>query len=245
VRQILPSPAEITAEDAYGEPRPTMEGRPWVVVDMIASADGAIAVEGRSGGLGGPADKAVFRALRGAADVVLVGAGTARAEGYGPVRADDATRARRRARGQAPVARLALVTARLDLDPEARMFTEAEEPPVVITTVAAAAGADAALAGRADLVAVGDDEVDLALGMAALHERGASLVLVEGGPTLNGHLVAADLVDEWCLSIAPVLVSGESGRAAHGPEPTEPVAMQLHRLLEADGYLFATYRRAR
>ena len=245
MRQIFPSPAELDAIDVYDGHRPPADGRPWVVVDMITSADGAIAVEGRSGGLGGPADKEVFRALRAAADVVLVGAGTARAERYGPVRADAATRERRLARGQDPVARLVVVSGSLDLDPDAAMFAEAERPPVLLTTGGSAERRAADFAGRAELVGVGDAHVDLGAGLAALHGLGARVVLVEGGPTLNGLLVAQDLVDEWCVSIAPLLVGGEAGRAAQGPAFDEPRAMQLHRLLEADGYLFATYRRLR
>jgi riboflavin biosynthesis pyrimidine reductase len=70
------------------------------------------------------------------------------------------------------------------------------------------------------------------------------VVLAEGGPHLNGQLVAAGLVDEWCQSVAPMLVAGDSARVAHGPDPAAPVRLVLHRLLEQDGDLFLTYRRA-
>jgi len=235
--------AEVDPLDAYDEPRVANDGRPWVIVDMIASIDGATAVAGRSGGLGGPADKAVFRALRAVPDVVLVGAATARIETYGAVRLDDEVRARRVGRGQAPVPRLALVTRRVDLDPEAAMFTEADTAPLVFTTEAAAAEHVGRFEGRAELVGAGTDTVDLTRAMADLGARGVQTVLVEGGPSLNGQLVAAGLVDEWCQSLAPLLVAGASDRVAHGPEGAEPERLALHRLLEQDGYLFGTWRR--
>jgi riboflavin biosynthesis pyrimidine reductase len=235
--------AEIEPIDAYDEPRTPHDGRPWVIVDMIASIDGATAVAGRSGGLGGPADKAVFRALRAVPDVVLVGAATARIENYGAVRLDDEVRARRVERGQTPVPRLALVTGRMDLDHEAPMFTEADTPPLVLTTEAACAQHAPRFEGRAELVIAGGDSVDLARAMAALAARGVQTLLVEGGPSLNGQFVAAGLVDEWCQSMAPLLVAGDSARVAHGPEGPQPERLDLHRLLEQDGYLFATWRR--
>ncbi|HEY6533511.1 MAG TPA: pyrimidine reductase family protein [Acidimicrobiales bacterium] len=241
MRQIFPSPVtDIDPVEAYDEPRPP-EGRPWVVTDMVASVDGGTAVAGRSGGLGGPGDKAVFRALRSIADVILVGAGTARAENYRAVVVDDAARQRRTARGQRPVPRLALVSGRLDLDPTSPMFTDAAEAPLVFTTAAAAQRSDA-FTDVAEVVAAGDDAVELPVVMAQLHERAVGIVLVEGGPTLNGQLVAAGFVDEWCLSVAPMLLAGKSARVAHGPDPAAPIGLELHRLLEEDGYLFATYR---
>jgi len=234
---------EIEPLDAYDEPRAAHDGRPWVIVDMIASIDGATAVAGRSGGLGGPADKAVFRALRAVPDVVLVGAATARIENYGAVRLDDEVRTRRTARGQAPVPRLALVTGRMDLDHEAPMFTEADTPPLVFTTEAACAEHAPRFGDRAEIVVAGTDAVDLARAVADLGARGVQVVLVEGGPSLNGQLVAAALVDEWCQSMAPLLVAGDSARVAHGPDGAEPERLALHRLLEQDGYLFGTWRR--
>lgn len=253
MRLIFP-PAEAPGDatgidplDAYDEPRPAPPGRPWVTVDMVASIDGATAVDGRSGGLGGPADKAVFRALRAIPDVVLVGAATARIERYGPVRLDEAVQGRRVARGQRPVPRLALVSARVDLDHDAELFTAAgvapEDRPIVLTTHSGAAEHARRFEGRAELIGLGDEHVGLPTALGALRERGAEVALAEGGPSINGQLVAAGLVDEWCQSLAPLLVAGASARTAHGPSPDAPLAMVLHRLLENDGELFATWRR--
>jgi 5-amino-6-(5-phosphoribosylamino)uracil reductase len=237
--------AEVDPLDAYDEPRPAPAGRPWVTVDMVASIDGATAVDGRSGGLGGPADKAVFRALRAIPDAILVGAATARIEGYGAVRLDGAVQARRVERGQAAVPRLALVSGRVDLDPDAPMFRDASETPIVLTTADGADQHRERFADRAELVAAGDESVDPVLALGELRARGVEVVLAEGGPHLNGQLVAAGVVDEWCQSLAPLLAAGESARTAHGPTPDAPLRMTLHRLLEQDGELFGTWRRAR
>src|SRR6201990_1686790 len=82
---------------------PHHDRRPAVRLNMIVSVDGGTSWGGVSGALGGPADKALFAALRSLADLVLVAAGTMRAEGYGPARLPDAARRVRRARGQSEV----------------------------------------------------------------------------------------------------------------------------------------------
>lgn len=139
MQRLWPTPGEINdiAALVADEARPPWAARPWLLVNMITSLDGAIAIEGRSGGLGGPADAAVFAALRGIADVILVGAGTARTERYGPPRPSAATRRARQARGQAPAPRIAVVTRSLTLDLASPLFTEAEERPLVIAPAAA------------------------------------------------------------------------------------------------------------
>ncbi|QXC62490.1 pyrimidine reductase family protein [Aquihabitans sp. G128] len=245
MRQLLPVPAaDVDPAAAHAAAaRPAPEGRPWVLANMVASADGATAVEGRSEGLGGPADKAVFSALRSVADVILVAAGTARAESYGPPRTPADRRAEREARGQAPYPRLALVTRSLDLDPTSAMFTEATAPPVVFTVTSAPTARRQALDGLAEIVDVGDDGVDLAAALGWLADRGVATVLCEGGPSLNGQLLAAGLVDELDLTTSPLLVGGDSARAAHGPDG-EPLDVELAHLWEADGVLFARYVRA-
>lgn len=244
MRQLLP-PADDPVEPSIylADGRPAPPGRPWVLVNMIATADGATEVGERSGPLGGPADKAVFHTLREAADVVLVGAGTVRAEGYGP--------ARLRSDGT-PGPRIAVVTRSGALDPAARLFTEPARGaagPLVVTCEACPAERRAALAAAgAEVVVHGDDDVDLTAALAALRvDAGAGIVTCEGGPTLNGHLLAADLIDEWCLTMAPLLAAGGSFRAAVGPRlPGDGTAeLRLDRLLEADGFLFARYLRPR
>src|SRR5436189_936743 len=135
MRSLLPRwDDERDLEAAYAAPTDTIPASPFVRVNMISSFDGAIAVGGRSGLLGGPADRRVFRVLRSLADVILVGAGTARAEGYGPARLDEAIQARRRARGQSAVPPIAVVTRSCHLDWSTPFFTEAVARSIVVTT---------------------------------------------------------------------------------------------------------------
>ncbi len=220
--------------------------RPWIYTNMIVAADGATAVGGLSGQLGGDGDRMMFRALRAQADIVLVGAGTARAEGYRPPQRYDAAQELRRSRGQQPRPRLALVTRSLDLDPGMALFddSEPETRPFVISSHRAWKERGGDVAERAEPIAAGDDEVDLADALGQLGQRGFDRVLCEGGPSLNGQLVALDLIDEWNLTIAPLLVGGDSTRAAVGPLPGGPPPdMTLNRVWLRDEYLFCRWIR--
>lgn len=247
MRCLLPDPGPIDDLAAFvaAEERPTPEDRPWLLVDMIASLDGAVTVDGRSGGLAGPADKAMFTALRAVGDVILAGAGTVRAEGYGPPRPSAETRAARRARGQAEVPRLAVVSRSLELDVDAPMFTEADRPPFVLTCGQAPTDAMEALDKVAEVIVVGRATVDLSAAMAELRRRGVETITAEGGPHLNGDLLLADLIDEWALTIAPVLVGGDARRSTTGPVPPAPRPMHLARVLEDDGALLTRWVRER
>ena len=248
MRRLWPDPLDDIEVDALiaAEARPTPTGRPWLLVNMIGSLDGAITVDGRSGQLGRPADRAVFSALRAVADVVLAGAGTVRAERYGPARPTPQQRADRRARGQAEVPPIAVVTRSLELDLTASLFTSDAGPrPIVLTCGAAPAERRAAVAEVAEVVIVGETTVDLPGACAALAERGAGVVTCEGGPRLNGDLVADDLIDEWSLTLAPVLTGSDAARATVGPTPPEPRELVLDRLLEGDGLLLARWLRLR
>lgn len=247
MKRLWPNPGAVDdiAALVAAEARPAPPDRPWLLVNMIASLDGAITVEDRSGALGGPADKAMFAALRAVADVVLAGAGTVRAEGYGPARPAAATRAARRARGQAEVPRIAVVTRSLDLDLAAPLFTAAEEPTIVITCGSADPDRQAAVAAVAELLVVGDAVVDLPAAMAALRTKGVEVVTCEGGPHLNGDLIAADLIDEWALTLSPLLVGGDAARSSRGLGGQVPAALRLDRLLQDDGYVFGRWVRDR
>ncbi len=220
--------------------------RPWVYTNMIVAADGATAVNGLSGQLGGEGDRMMFRALRAQADIVLVGAGTARAEGYRPPRRYEAAQHLRRDRGQQPRPRLALVTRSFDLDPDMGLFDDddPETRPFVVSSEQSWDERGADVAGRVEPIRAGDDDVDLGEALAQLHQRGFNRVLCEGGPSLNGQLVAADLIDEWNLTIAPLLAAGDSSRAAVGPLPGgPPPGMALDRVWLHDDYLFCRWLR--
>jgi riboflavin biosynthesis pyrimidine reductase len=222
VRRLLPAPpADLDPsqlEAAYADPRRARhDGRPWLLLNMIASADGATAFEGLSGGLGGPGDRAVFSVLRRLADVVLVGASTVRAEHYGPPRKA----------GQ----RIAVVSRSGELDWTAELFTSGAGF-AVLPEDGPAVPVPAVRAGRGD--------VDLA---AALAQLDGQVVLGEGGPTLNGQLAEAGLVDELCVTVAPRLIGGGARRIVAGPPAADPTTLELAHLLEEDDFLFCRYVR--
>jgi riboflavin biosynthesis pyrimidine reductase len=182
-------------------------------------------VDGLSGGLGGPADHRLFAALRSLADVVLVAAGTVRAETYGP--------------GALPIA---VVSGSLRLDWDTPFFTAAAHRPIIVTSGQAPAEAMKRAADVADVLVAGDAAVDLARAVELLGERGFAHVLAEGGPSLNGALAGAAVLDELCLSFAPRLVAGDAKRILTGPALAPPPELTLHSLCEEDGYLFLRYR---
>jgi riboflavin-specific deaminase-like protein len=246
MRRLWPDPGDVDdiAALVASEARPAPTDRPWLLVNMVASLDGGVTLEGRSGGLAGPADKELFGALRQVADVVMAGAGTMRAEDYGPPKATDEVREVRRERGQREVPRLAIVTRRLDLDPAARMFTDPHNRPYVITHASAPSDRVAALADVAEVLVFGDDEVDLVAALAHLRSDGAEVVTCEGGPTLNGTLISHDVIDEWDLTLSPRLIAGDAGRSSRGMV-ADPRHFDLDRLLEGDGELLGRWVRAR
>jgi riboflavin-specific deaminase-like protein len=239
MRSLLPPrPGDVDLLDAYALPTTPPPGRPFVRMNMISSLDGAIAVGGRSGALGGPADHRVFHTLRALTDVVLVGAGTMRTEGYGPARLTDAQQAQRRARGQPPVPPIAVVTRSGHLDWSAPFFTQAQARPLVLTTADAHDHALAQAPRVADVIVCGDTQVDLGVALQQLAARGAHSVLAEGGPALNAQLVAAGLLDELCLTLSPQLVAGTGPRILAGAELTQTLAVEIMHILEQDGFLF-------
>ena len=248
MRQLLPITKEaIDPLDVYPTAeRPPPGHRPWLMMNMIASTDGAIELDGVSGGLGGPADRLVFRAIRATADWILVAAGTVRAERYGPPRLPSDARAMRVAQGRPPDPRLAVVTGRLDLDVDLPLFAEVspdEDRPLIITGSSAPPERVEMLSDVADLVVVGGARPSPPAVLDELHRRAAAVVLAEGGPNFNGQLASHDLIDELCLSISPVVVGGPSCRIIRGSEALEPADMTLDHLLEQDGFLFARYVR--
>ncbi len=207
----------------------------------MASADGAAYIDGLSGGLSSADDKRVFGILRVLADVVLVGAGTARAEEYKPARRRESLAALREGRPAAPP--IALVTRTLGLNLSSPLFAEA--PPDVRTMVFTCAASDSELrtetAKVADVIVVGDEAVDLGALVDELAARGLTRVLCEGGPRLFGDLSAAGLVDELCLSLSPTLAGPGAGRIISG-EHADARPLTLRQVIAADdGFLFCRY----
>jgi riboflavin biosynthesis pyrimidine reductase len=236
VRREVGSPEEL--EEMYSLPAGA-----HLRADFIASLDGRVEADGYSRSLSAPADGLAFKAMRAVADVILVGAGTVRDERYGPVKLTASVQERRQARGQAALARLAIVTARADLDPRAAVFGGPVPPFLITTNQAVESRPD--LASVAEVITAGETEVDLRSALDSLCGRGLSGVLCEGGPTLLRSLLEEDLVDELCLSISPVLVGpqhvGLLGQAALSHQ----VRFELSGLIEGDGLLLTRYARAR
>jgi riboflavin-specific deaminase-like protein len=247
VRSVWPpSPdgTELSDDDlerVYAYPEHLRE--PFVQVNFVASADGAVAVDELSKGLSHPADRRVFLLARDLADVVLVGGGTARAENYRGTRTTAVRSARRARLGLAPAAPVAVVTRTAGLDPAAPLFTDTRVPPLVVTT--AKADTAAVAEAGADVLVAGDDEVDLPRALAMLAERGLRRVDCEGGPGLFAQLIADDLVDQLCLTVAPLLVGGAASRIAAGPAAAVPRRLDLASVLVEDGFTLLRYRRGR
>lgn len=242
MRRLLPAPGPVDPADAYAGLDPPADR--WVAVGMVGSLDGAVAVEGRSGGLGGAGDRAAFRALRALADVVVVGLGTAITEQYRaswPVRHADA----RAARGQPPLPRVALVTGSGEVPRDLRTLQDPEHPPLVLTTARAAAVATERVASRAEVVelAATDDgrHVEATALVEALVDRGLGRIVCEGGPTLNHALLAAGVVDELFVTVAPSLVGGGRGIAGDAL-PDGPHDLVLHELRVHGSELLCRYR---
>lgn len=214
-----------------------------VRANMIFSADGGAAFGGRAGPLSYPTDQLLLTALRAVADVVLVGAGTARAENYGPVRLTDAQRERRRAMGRSAAPPPIAVVSRTGDLPD-RLFGDPDQAPILVTTASDAKQRDLASDRRWRVMVAGDESVDIPRAVAALRVQGMHRILCEGGPTLLDELVDADLVDEMCVTMAPRLVGSQP--AGRRPAPARldvPVAMRLQHALIHHDYLFLRYRR--
>lgn len=256
----LQKATQVTSDDELGRlaelyrypPRPASgsdAATPFVRANMVSSIDGAVTYDGKSGGLGGPGDKALFRVLRGLADVILVGAGTATTEGYGRPQADDALAAHRESLGQAPAPSLALVSRSLSIPPD---FEPVADPNTVVLTCtnAPADRRRALIDAGATLVDCGDDTVATSAILEHCTDRGWSRVLCEGGPRLLGSLVAADALDELCLTTSPHLVGGDAGRiVTTGGAESGGASAVLHALRPAsiltddDGFVFTRWLR--
>jgi riboflavin biosynthesis pyrimidine reductase len=221
--------------------------RCWVRANAITSLDGGATTDGTSGGLGGPGDRRLFGVLREQADVIVVGAGTARAENYSGAQMGVAQRRSRQARGQSEVPPIAIVTRSGHLDHNMAVLTRTEVVPLVLTCTASVPDTRRRLAAAADVVDCSASDpagVDQATVLMQLADRGLLRVLTEGGPTLLSSFIESDLLDELCLTIAPVVVGGQSPRIATGPGQLLTGLRRAHLLTDDAGYLYTRYVRA-
>lgn len=244
MRRLLPEPGLVTAVEAteglaLGDLAP--EHRPYVVLNMVATADGAAAVAQRTAPISNVADRQLFHELRARVDAVLVGAGTVRAERYGRLVPDPARRQRRAALGLAPDPLAVVVSRRLTLTPDLPLLADPESRVLVLTA------SDAELEGCAAQVSYLRPAEGATLDVADMLGRlrtecGVRSVLCEGGPDLNASLLPAGLVDELFLAVAPVLAGTTGSLTVSGNAAlSEPVELDLRWLLEYEGQLFARY----
>jgi riboflavin biosynthesis pyrimidine reductase len=219
----------------------------WVRGNMIASLDGGATDDGKAGGLAGAGDRAVFSLMRHAADVILVGAATVRIENYSGAQLPVAARQERQRRGQAEVPPIAVITRSGNLDPSARLFTRTEVPPLILTTSRFSDDTRRRLGSVAEVIDASGpepDSVDAATVLKILADRGLYRVLTEGGPLFLGTLIENDLLDELCLTVAPILVGGGAKRIVTGLGNVHTKMRRTHLLTDVDGYLYSRYVRA-
>jgi riboflavin biosynthesis pyrimidine reductase len=205
---------------------------------MVATVDGRAAVDGRSVALGHPADRALLRELRAGADAILVGTGTLAAEGYAAL-LDDEARERRAGEGRPPHPLVVTVSRRLRLPvEEAPIFAEEGTPILAFGEV----GAAEPPAVRAGLEVVRlPAPLSLAAVLAALRARGVKGILCEGGPSLLRRLVAEGLLDDLCLTVAPLLAAGGAPTILEGDGLPGPPRLTLRDVHRADEHLFLHY----
>lgn len=235
MRRLEPAGLADLAE-AYAYP----DTAPWLRGNMVASADGAATFAGRAGGLGNEADRRLLSLLRGLADVVVVGAATVRVEGYGPVRPRDWWGDIRTGRAAAPP--LAIVSRSLELDLDAPVFTEAVSRTIIITCAAAGEDRRRGCEKHADVIVSGEEAVDVAAALDALADRGLTRQLTEGGPRLLAQFVAAERLDELCLTVSPQITAGDAARIINGPGHAS-ARLRLGHVLEEEDFLFLRYTR--
>jgi riboflavin biosynthesis pyrimidine reductase len=214
---------------------------PALRANMVASADGAATLDGASAGLSSAADRHVFALLRTLADVILVGAGTARTERYAPVRIRELWRHLRE--GRPPTPPIAVITGRLDLDLTSPLFAAApaHARTIIITTEEAIAAAPGDVSTAGDVIVAAHATVDLAAAAAALRGRGYQHILAEGGPSILGELTAAGLLDELCLTVGPLLAGPGAPRIVTGSPAPQPQPLTLAHVLEDNGFLLCRY----
>lgn len=241
LRELYPEPVD-TVDLAAAYAFPDTQA-PWVRANFVSSVDGVATLGGRSGGLGNETDRRIFALLRALADVLLVGAGTMRVEGYGPAEVASEWRALRV--GRLPAPPIAVVSHALDLDLSGPLFTAAQPHArtIVLTDAAAPEERRRAVSKLADVIVAGDELVEPGAAIDALTQRGYRRISCEGGPRLLAHLVAAGRLDELCLTRSPMVVSGDAPRITNGPAPAVPLTMRLTRLLGDGSYLYLRYVR--
>jgi riboflavin biosynthesis pyrimidine reductase len=243
VQSLYPTLPSTLAEDDLVSLYAYPVERTWVRSNFVSTVDGAVqGADGRSGSIAPSGDATLFALLRSLCDVVLVGGGTARAEGYQPVREEEIDTALRRRLGLAPLPAIAVVTRSLRLEGS---LTDRVGGAVLVVTTAAAVASRSDVPEHWEVVVAGEEVIDLRSAIDQLAARGHRRILCEGGPRLLRDLLASGCCDEVCLSISPEIVAGGGARMTHGEFIRPPVSLQLQHVLEQDGTLFCRYARMR
>lgn len=235
MRLLLPQPRPLSPDDLH-DLYDTSE-KFLCRGGFVLSVDGGVAYQGGSRPLRSAADEAVFHALRAVADAVVVGAGTVRTEGYGPIRPRPAGMAWRERHGRRGTPPLVIVSRSLDLDPKAKCFSG---PAVVVTCAAADTRRRDELARVATVVVAGAERVDLPAAVRELHGHGLTRLLCEGGPQLLTGLLAAGVLDELCLTLTPLLLG--TTRQLLSEQLGAPRGLDLRHLIDGgEGVLLGRY----
>lgn len=242
MRRLIPDPGPTSLDSeiaAYAPFEDPPADRPHVAVNMITTLDGRAAVHGDTKQLGSEADTEHLLGLRTRFDAVMIGGGTMRAERYGRIISRSSGRRRREDAGLKPDALAVIISGNLDLPFDAPLFTDGNGRVLIFTRKTAAPET----ATRVDLV-TSDGVIDPASVLAHLRrEEGIRALLCEGGPHLFGQMIAGDLVDDLFLTITPVVTGGDAPHILEANLP-EQAGFSLAGLVEAEGDLFARYRRA-
>lgn len=241
LNRLHPGPLEqVEASAAYAYPSGADR---YLRANMVTSVDGAAALEGRVGALTGPADQQLLLTLRSLCDVLIVGAATVRAEGYGPVTVIPELQAQRHESGQLVAPRLAVLSRSIDVDLGSRAFTAAIERPIILTTELADREQVRAAEEVAEVLVAGEERVDLRRATDLLAEQGLTRMLTEGGPSVLADLYAHHLVDELCLAVSPLVACGDFTRVTSGPALASPQPVRLEAVLEKEEFVFLRYTR--
>jgi riboflavin-specific deaminase-like protein len=246
LRRLHPDPGEVTPEEVtsglrFGDLAPP--DRPYLVLNMVETLDGRIAIDGRSGSIGNEADREIFHGLRTQADAVMAGAGTVRSERYGRMTKNDELRARREREGLAPDAVAIVVSGRLNLPADLPLLQDPGSHVIVLT---ASDGEAPDVPARVEVLR-GEPAPEAGVVIAPLlrrlrEEHGVRSILCEGGPALNHGLLHEGLVDELFLALSPKLAGGEPLTVVTGMGLKPPLDFELLSVLESEGHLFMRYR---
>jgi riboflavin-specific deaminase-like protein len=243
LRRLYPDAAAVTVDEVaeslqlVRRPAPTM---PFVICNMVSTADGKATIQGRSGPIGNEADSRLFHALRGQVDAVLAGTGTLAVERYGRLVRDQSARDARIRRGLAadPIACIVTRSGRVPMD--IPLF---QDPDSTVVVYSGEPLDPPDLPANVKVTRLEAEEFGMAVALRRLRaDHGVRSVLCEGGPTVLGALLRERVVDELFLTVAPLVVGGEVALTivAGAPLP-EPSRLELVWALESRGELLLRY----